>query len=264
MPLTTEPLKIDILVIKKIRDRIIKKNIAEIFRGYNIIEYKSPSDYISVDDFHKVCGYVYLYMSINRVSITDVTLTLLENRHPRELLKYFKQLGVSVEERTPGVYIAQANIFPVQIIESKNLPEEENIWLRNLKRGISAADMERMIRLKSGDYSAIALKAYLYALIMANPESIKRMEADNMGSTTLAEVLKEMGYIQQWVAQGEAQGIAVGEARGIAVGKARGRSEGIFDTLYVIKGLKNNVPIEKLAEESKMSIEDIEKIRMEI
>ena len=52
-PLTTGALSIDMLVIKKRPDAVIKRQIAEIFRQENIIEYKSPTDYLSVDDFHK-------------------------------------------------------------------------------------------------------------------------------------------------------------------------------------------------------------------
>jgi hypothetical protein len=47
--LTAAPLKIDVLIIKKRKNVAIKKNIAEIFRHYNIVEYKSPDDYISLN-----------------------------------------------------------------------------------------------------------------------------------------------------------------------------------------------------------------------
>jgi len=53
-PLTSEPLRIDCVVIKKAKDVIIRKNIAVIFREWNILEYKSPDDYVSVADFYKV------------------------------------------------------------------------------------------------------------------------------------------------------------------------------------------------------------------
>jgi hypothetical protein len=51
--LTSKPLAVDILVIKKIRDTKISKNFAQIFKGHNIVEYKSPQDYISIDDFYR-------------------------------------------------------------------------------------------------------------------------------------------------------------------------------------------------------------------
>ena len=51
--LGTKPMEIDALVIKKKSDIPINKNIGRIFRKYNIIEYKSPTDYISINDFYK-------------------------------------------------------------------------------------------------------------------------------------------------------------------------------------------------------------------
>jgi hypothetical protein len=41
--LAAEPLKIDCIVIKKAKGAVIKKNIAVIFREWNVIEYKSPT-----------------------------------------------------------------------------------------------------------------------------------------------------------------------------------------------------------------------------
>jgi hypothetical protein len=59
--LTMEALEIDILVIKKVKDIVIDKNIAAIFKTYNITEYKSPGSYVSIHDFNKVYGYACFY-----------------------------------------------------------------------------------------------------------------------------------------------------------------------------------------------------------
>lgn len=59
----TKPKEIDVLIIKKNDDIPIQKNIGRIFRKYNIIEYKSPVDYLSVDDFYLVYAYACLYKS---------------------------------------------------------------------------------------------------------------------------------------------------------------------------------------------------------
>lgn len=40
--LSKKPMQIDVLIIKKEKDRPVKKNIGRIFRKYNIVEYKSP------------------------------------------------------------------------------------------------------------------------------------------------------------------------------------------------------------------------------
>ena len=57
--LGTKPKEIDVLIIKKDKGRVIRKNIGRIFRQHNIVEYKSPLDYLSIDDFYKVYGYTH-------------------------------------------------------------------------------------------------------------------------------------------------------------------------------------------------------------
>ena len=49
-----ESLRMDILVIQKLADLHISKRIGENFQRYNIVEYKSPNDNLSVDDYYKV------------------------------------------------------------------------------------------------------------------------------------------------------------------------------------------------------------------
>ena len=46
-------MQIDELIIKVKDNETIQKNIGRIFRKYNIIEYKSPDDYLTVNDFYK-------------------------------------------------------------------------------------------------------------------------------------------------------------------------------------------------------------------
>jgi hypothetical protein len=40
-PLTEAPLRMDVLIIKKRRNVVIKKNIAAIFRAHNVVEFKN-------------------------------------------------------------------------------------------------------------------------------------------------------------------------------------------------------------------------------
>ena len=59
--LGTKPFGIDVLIVKKRIEESVQKNIGRIFRKYNIIEYKSPPDYLSIDDYYKVYGYTCFY-----------------------------------------------------------------------------------------------------------------------------------------------------------------------------------------------------------
>ena len=61
--LTEKPLQIDTLVIKPEPDKILSKSIGHIFRKYNIIEYKNPEDYFSINDYYRVTGYACIYQS---------------------------------------------------------------------------------------------------------------------------------------------------------------------------------------------------------
>ncbi|MDR2735182.1 MAG: 3-isopropylmalate dehydrogenase, partial [Spirochaetota bacterium] len=90
--LTSEPMRIDLLIVKKRKDVIINKNIARIFRGHNIIEYKSPDDYFSARDFQQVLAYANHYAANTPgVDDADLSLTFVGNRHPRTLLQYLTE-----------------------------------------------------------------------------------------------------------------------------------------------------------------------------
>ena len=88
--LSKKPLQMDILIIKKLQEVQIKKTIGRVFRKHNIIEYKSPDDSLSVNDFYKVYGYACIYQSntdrIKEIDPEELTLTFVCSHYPRELL----------------------------------------------------------------------------------------------------------------------------------------------------------------------------------
>src|SRR5699024_2581707 len=97
--LSQKPLQIDTLVVReKItqadtavssesaeeQEKNVGKNLGRLFRKYNIIEYKSPDDYLSINDFYKVMGYVCLYQSetehVLAIRPEELTVTLVCSR----------------------------------------------------------------------------------------------------------------------------------------------------------------------------------------
>lgn len=64
--LNTKPLEIDLLVIKKNTDVQIDNETGRIFRGHNILEYKSPRDELDIDTFYKAAAYASLYKSYGK------------------------------------------------------------------------------------------------------------------------------------------------------------------------------------------------------
>ena len=204
--LTTEPLKIDVVIIKKSRDIPIEKNIAAIFRKENIVEYKSPDDYISVDDFYKVYSYACIYKVLNKLDIRDLTLTFAGSRYPRELLSHLQEIrGYTVEEKWPGIYTIKGDILHIQVINSRKLSAEENLWLRDLDNQLEVPDIQRVAAEigRLGKAKAAQIKAYLNVIMKANRKSLR--EALKMSDTTLTldEIFEEAGLVAKWEAKAE-------------------------------------------------------------
>jgi hypothetical protein len=217
--LTSEPLKVDVLVVKKAPGAVIKKNIAEIFRSDNLIEYKSPEDYVSVDDFYKVYGYACLYASFKRLQIQDVTISFVETRHPRELLEHLQnERRYEVEEKSPGIYRVYGDVMPIQVIESKRLSPDENLWLKSLNQDLDVKSMAAVFEKSIAKGKDARIKAYMNVLLQANSDVI--VEVGNMAKKTLNQALEELGLIQEWEEKGRQEGEARGVLRAIELIKS--------------------------------------------
>ena len=89
--LSRKPLKMDLLIVKKKEDVDIENEIGYIFRGHNIIEYKSPADELSIDQYSKVMAYAFLYKAlgktVNEVPVEEITVSIFRHSFPRKLFK---------------------------------------------------------------------------------------------------------------------------------------------------------------------------------
>ena len=254
-PLTREPLEIDVLIIKKLKNIAIDKNIARIFRSDNILEYKSPRDYLAVNDFLKVCAYANLYASITpSVDFADLTLTFVENRQPRTLLKYLIGIrGYTVEETSPGIYLVTGDYLPIQIIESGKLSKKENLWLKSLVKGLRASRVDVILNQarKLGDKAQLGV--YLYVLMKENPGAF--LEAENMARRrheTFEEVFTRAGLIPEWIERGRVQGRVQG--------LEQGRTEGLEAAAR--NAMAKGLPIDVIRDITGLDIETIKQIAM--
>jgi len=206
-PLTSEPLKIDCIVAKKAKDTVIKKNIAVIFREWNLIEYKSPGDYVSVADFYKVYGYACLYASFQRVPITSLTVTFVESRYPRKLLRHLHdERGYAVAENYPGIYTVSGDVLPMQVIDSRQLPADENLWLKSLSDRLDTSAFSRINEEVTRQGKAARIAAYLDVIIRANTKTVKEIIKMSDVPVEIAQALEEAGWTAIWEARGRTEG----------------------------------------------------------
>ena len=245
--LNTEPLRTDMIIIKKTPGLKIEKKIAEDFAEHNIIEFKSPSDTLGVYSYLKTFGYTGIYQSINQVPEKKISLTMVCSRKPRNLISYLTKNRREVTNPYPGIYKVKGEHYPVQIIENIKLPKEESIWLRNLRGDISENEISIMAEHARTFKHPIDLSMYLYVLYKANKKFIEKEGGFTMNK--FENLLEEIGLTKKWIAEGKAEG------------KFEGMITGMNNTLFVIKGLKNNIPIDQLSKEADLPFERIEEIR---
>ncbi|MCL2762758.1 MAG: hypothetical protein FWD36_06085 [Treponema sp.] len=224
--LTAEPLRVDLLVIKKPKELVIDKNIARIFRTDNLLEYKSPEDSVSIKTFLKSYACANLYTAITpKVELSDVTLTLVESKHPRKLLQYLSKVRhYQIEETAPGIYLVSGDYIPIQIINSKKLSANENLWLRSLRKDLEISNASAILEARKQRNPP--LDAYFDVVLRANLKTF--LEVFNMREATLEEVFVDAymmeparfenlftkaGVIPKWVGVGRAEGIEQGVAQ---------------------------------------------------
>ena len=196
--LGTKPKEIDVLIIKKQKDIPIKKNIGRIFRKYNIVEYKSPSDYLSIDDYYKVCAYAYFYKSDtgeqDKIPIEELTLTFASIKYPRKLISHLRHVwGYNVIKKDKGIYYIQKSedILPTQIIVTAELSKEENLWLHSLTNDIkSKEEAEHLIDVYNENKSNKLYESVMNIIIKANEQKFK--EARGKMCEALEELMADI------------------------------------------------------------------------
>jgi hypothetical protein len=177
----------DLLVIKKNTDVEIKKQLGRIFRKYNILEFKSPKDSLSIDDLIKTVGYAYIYKglgkTINDIPLGELTVSVVRDVYPRELIKTIRAEGGIVKEEFPGIYyVTNLVAIPTQIIVTSKINGEEHAALKLLSRQVKVEDVKRFVKMSEklktpGDMNNI--NSVLQVSTNANKDIYDEIRRDN-------------------------------------------------------------------------------------
>jgi hypothetical protein len=223
--LNAAPLVVDMLVIKKNAEAVIDKNIARIFRGHNIIEYKSPEARVSVWDFYKVYSYVCIYAVLNKTDFGDISVTFAVNSRPKKLFRYLKDVrGFGVDEAASGIYHVTGDKLglAIQFICREELSWEDNLWLKGLGSDLDADRCGRLLAEAKkrgtlpGAYMDVALKANFRIM-----EDAMVLATD----TELREMFLRLKGVQKWLSEIETRARAEADSRAKAESEARARAE---------------------------------------
>ena len=188
--LNTKPLEIDLLIIKKESDIPIKNGIGHLFKGHNIIEYKSPD---------------------------DITVSIVRDSKPRELLKFLDTHGFSLSMPYKGIYYVNENVlFSTQIIVTRELEKENHTWLRVLSENVKPFDAQRLLsnlhNLKE-KFDRDMADSVLKVMIDANKQILEDWKGDDSMFDYLMEIvepqirIREENERKKGIHQGIQQGI---------------------------------------------------------
>ena len=227
--LSKQPIEIDTLVIKKNTDAPIDLDIASIFRRYNIFEFKSPTDDLTINQYCDLMTYVYRFSSKEGVELNEITGTLFRSAYPRELFKEVKRLGGVIDQSAPGIYyLTGLSIIPTQVIVSNEL-EKEYAALRAVSNRTTTEDIARLLeeaRSLTDQRDLDNLDATLRISILANKKLFDRILEDKNMSEELERLLQPV--VDRVVERESVKAEARGEKKAIklmaqlySIGRAR-------------------------------------------
>lgn len=194
--LTSDPLSIDVLIIKKDKEAVIDNPIARIFKSRNIFEYKSPTDRLTIDQFYKGLVYVFLYISQERLDITDISLSMAVTQDPKQVLKHIREVWrYEITERESGIYEIRGFLFPIQIIENTKISKRTNAFLSILNNDLDRDGVDFVLTEAQKPHK-VDISAFVDVIVRANPDSLE--EVLQMGNRTLEQVLEKAGLAARW------------------------------------------------------------------
>ena len=242
--LSKKPMQMDELVIKVAKNEAIHKNIGKIFREYNIIEYKSPDDNLTINDFYKVYGYCCFYQSdterVCEIQPEELTITFICNHFPRKLVKHLKDFRrLETVPKDAGIYYITGDAFPIQLLITKELNPKENLWLQSLRNDVTKIEeIEPLLKEYETKRSSKLYQAAIDVITRANLDAVKEVKAN------MCEALKEL-MAEEFQEQKELVTKEVTEQV----------TEQFIQSLY-----KNIHDINKIAELLNLPIEQIKKV----
>lgn len=242
--LNAQPLRIDLLVVRKDPHLHIDLDIAAMFRGHNILEFKSEQDGLNFDDLCKVVAYGCLYKAYGTpegpVELEDVTLTLVRRGHPNGLFASLKNHGYHTESSAQGVYQVRGLMFPVQVIVTGELDPAQHVWLASLTSNLETMQARRLVQAATAlqdEQDRILVDSIMNAVTLANNNVIERLLEEDGMYKTLREIMgpkfdEELAQARleaatKAAAEAGAAGMAKGMAKGIEQGMEQGREEGL-------------------------------------
>lgn len=244
--LSKEPLLMDLLIIEKLEDIVIANEIGEIFKKYNIVEYKSPDDGLTIDDFYKTVAYAALFKGladeVDKYPASEITVSLFREKAPIKLFRKLKEAGMYVEESHKGIYQIKGNtLFPVQIVVTGEINSNFHSALKMLTKNVNADDVKLFLAdAEKAENENNNVDSILQVSISANEDVYEVIWRENSMCEALRRLMKE--------------DLKAAEAKGEAKGEAK-KAE---DTAKIM--IKDREPVAKIQRYTQLTLDDLQEL----
>ena len=231
------PVRLDMLIINNSGANKLTDPIGKFFRKYNVLEYKSPDDNLSVDDFYKAQAYACLYKGmgrkVNEIPADTLTVSIFRHSYPAKMFSELKRLGLKIEEACPGIYIVTGAVcIPAQVIVMSRLSVSGYEAFKILVKKAEREDVRTFLNnAPNNEYKeavlrvSVALNSLLYETLKGDSDAMDVLR--NLFKDDFAAKLDEGIAIgrDEGIAIGRNEGIAIGRDEGIAIGRDEGRAK---------------------------------------
>ena len=235
--LSKEPLRVDLLIVKKTdKDNKlveIKNEIGHIMRKYNIVEYKSPGDGLTIDDFSKTLAYAFLYKGygkrVNQIPLEELTISLFREKYPKKMFKMLTDSGFVIKEKYPGIYYVTGNVsIPIQIVVISRLSPEKHSSLRILTKNAGKDDVKRFI-IEMGTLTESGELDNADAVLQVSGSANYDLYNELRGDEDMCEVMHRL--LKDEIDKKCDEAMSVGKREGKRLGEIKGKTESVKNVM---------------------------------
>ena len=165
------PRTMDVLVVAEQSgnlEKIWHGTAFDFFRVHNSIEFKGKSDPLTIFDYHLILGRAHLYLGERKISISEMTVTIVSARKPIKVLRQ-SQNDVKWEEIGVGHYVS-TDLLPIHLLVCNELPLEPKYYPLLLFASSQEKFRRFMLRLIEEENAT-----YINYAFRANPDLTKEV-----------------------------------------------------------------------------------------
>lgn len=218
--------------------------MAQCFRRYNLVEYKSPKVYVHVNEYNK--GLVYtrlhqIYENSEDFLLKESSITFICSLWPQRMVEQLEMMGRRIVHNTPipGIFQVEGEVCPCQIVVLNLLENLEVAYpFAPFITGEKRKQMKPFVRLME-EYLAHEEDSVLKELIhyayshglVKNYEEEVIVQMMQKRPDFLAEIVRKTGYEEKLLEKGRELGIELGIEKGIEKGIGLGVEKGKLEVV---------------------------------